>query len=205
MFQVGGHSLSVPPDRTELGADACWSLSSARDRNGLRELRDGNIHTFWESNGSGPHTVTVQFPKKVNLSHICLYLDHRGDESYTPEIIAIRLGNSEPELEEVMEATLREPTGWSVLELKPTTLLEHLQIPLSSDPALAPKHLRAIDYMTTFCLQLAVLHNHQAGRDTHIRQMRLFGPREVRPAYALSADNRWNSVKTYGGPPLLLR
>jgi anaphase-promoting complex subunit 10 len=37
--------------------------------------------------------------------------------------------------------------------------------------------LRAGEFLKAFCLQLAVLSNHQNGRDTHIRQIKVFGPR----------------------------
>lgn len=33
------------------------------------------------------------------------------------------------------------------------------------------------EFLKAFCLQLAVLSNHQNGRDTHIRQISVFGPR----------------------------
>ena len=43
---------------------------------------------------------------------------------------------------------------------------------LTSDPVGV-----AGDYLKAFCIQLAVLTNHQNGRDTHIRQINVFGPR----------------------------
>ena len=49
---------------------------------------------------------------------------------------------------------LEEPDGWVV-------------IPLQSGAA---------QYIRMFLLQIAVLSNHQNGRDTHIRQIKVFGP-----------------------------
>lgn len=48
--------------------------------------------------------------------------------------------------------------------------------------ALSPSYrthcnMHAGDFLKAFCLQLAVLTNHQNGRDTHIRQVKVFGPR----------------------------
>lgn len=51
---------------------------------------------------------------------------------------------------------LEEPCGWTVVQLK-------------AEAADAVLH--------TFFVQLAVLANHQNGRDTHMRQVRLLGPR----------------------------
>lgn len=31
--------------------------------------------------------------------------------------------------------------------------------------------------LKAYCMQLAILSNHQNGRDTHIRQIKVFGPR----------------------------
>ena len=68
--------------------------------------------------------------------------------------IAIRVGNHLGDLVELMEVELHEPLGWSVLQL-------HW-------PNGAPVSL--------FTLQLRILANHQNGRDTHLRGIRLFAP-----------------------------
>lgn len=33
-------------------------------------------------------------------------------------------------------------------------------------------------YITTINIQIAILHNQHSGKDTHIRQIKIFGPRE---------------------------
>lgn len=33
------------------------------------------------------------------------------------------------------------------------------------------------DNLKAYCMQLAILSNHQNGRDTHVRQIKVFGPR----------------------------
>ena len=58
-----------------------------------------------------------------------------------------------------MTVELTEPVGWVTLEL--------------NDPTDRDKLLR------THLLQLKVLSMHQNGRDTHIRQLKVFGPRTV--------------------------
>ena len=37
---------------------------------------------------------------------------------------------------------------------------------------------RDLDYLKAWLLQLAVVSNHQNGRDTHVRQIKVFGPRQ---------------------------
>ena len=51
--------------RTEIGEQAVWTLSSSKPGNGIDQLRDDNNNTFWQSDGSQPHTITIQFMKKV--------------------------------------------------------------------------------------------------------------------------------------------
>lgn len=52
--------------------------------------------------------------------------------------------------------------------------MQHCRNPgcnISHQLAGAGEHLKA------FCVQLAVISNHQNGRDTHVRQVKIFGPR----------------------------
>lgn len=78
----------------ELGKYAVWSLSTAKPGNGIEQLRDNSSETYWQSDGTQPHLVNVQFIKKVSVSKVCFYLDFGSDESYTPKKIAIRSGTS---------------------------------------------------------------------------------------------------------------
>jgi hypothetical protein len=80
-------SLSeVGMDRyVEVGDQAVWSLSTLKEGNGLKELRDDDMSTYWQSDGVAPHTVTLQFPQQMGLKFVCVYLDHPSDETYTPE------------------------------------------------------------------------------------------------------------------------
>ena len=80
--------------RREIGDLAVWTLSSAKQGNGVDQLRDNQISTFWQSDGQQPHYINIQFLKKIKLSEICMYLDFKTDESYTPQKISIRLQNS---------------------------------------------------------------------------------------------------------------
>jgi anaphase-promoting complex subunit 10 len=86
-------------------------------------------------------------------------LDCKLDESYTPKHLSVRVGNSLETLREVRSVELSEPQGWVHVAL---------QAPGTPPPA---RRLRAC------LLQLAVLGNQQNGRDTHVRLMKVYGPR----------------------------
>ena len=105
-----------------------------------------------------------------------LYFSYKGDESYTPSQISVRIGSGYFDLQEIQLVDLREPEGWVQI---PLALREtEAEKNLSSAVTLRDKSFGgATDFIRTFCLQIAVTMNHQNGRDSHIRQIKLFGPR----------------------------
>ncbi|OEU10637.1 APC10-domain-containing protein [Fragilariopsis cylindrus CCMP1102] len=143
----------------EIGREAlCWQLSSAKPGNGVEQIRDQSTDTYWQSDGvSQPHLIQVHFARRVAISHICLYLDFNLDESYTPKNISVQVGMTTQDLvPAIFEASiveLNEPVGWCI-------------IPLTS---------RRI--VRTHLIQIEVCSMHQNGRDTHVRQVQLYGPR----------------------------
>lgn len=57
-------------DTREIGGLAAWSVTSAKPGNGVELLRDGNKETFWQSDGSQPHLVNIQFQRNVGMNHL---------------------------------------------------------------------------------------------------------------------------------------
>jgi len=66
-------------------------------------------------------------------------------------------------LQELLLLELEEPSGW-------------VTIPLEAAPTDAG--MTAVP-LSAFFLQVAILTNHQNGRDTHVREVRVFGPRRT--------------------------
>ncbi|KAJ1611482.1 putative anaphase promoting complex subunit 10 [Cryptosporidium canis] len=161
----------------EIGDLASWSLSSAKPGNGIQQLRDNNSSTFWQSDGQSPHTITLRFPRKTKISVIDLYLAYKIDESYTPQIISIRSGNQESDLEEIKEMQLTEPDGWVRIPLSPREIADNFF--KDTMPMQIKTLCDSQNYISAFCIQVAIIANHQTGRDTHVRQIRVWGPREV--------------------------
>ena len=104
--------------KREIGEYGIWSLSSAKVGNGVEQLRDDNINTFWQSDGGQPHYVLIHFLKKFRISEIWIYLDYKTDESYTPSRISIKSENSFNEMVEVKVADFEEPIGWFKINLE---------------------------------------------------------------------------------------
>jgi anaphase-promoting complex subunit 10 len=153
-------------DKREIGDEAVWSLSTAKPGNGVDQLRDDNTDTYWQSDGSQPHLINIQFHKKVSIVEVSFFLDYKLDESYTPKKLSLRAGTTFHDLEEVHMLELDEPNGW-------------VYIPLGEIAAKAAGGAGgAGGVLRAHFLQIEVLAMHQNGRDTHIRQVKVYGPRQ---------------------------
>ncbi|CAI0392290.1 unnamed protein product [Linum tenue] len=171
----GSQHLVVEDDLRELGKKAAWSVSSCKTGNCVASLRDDNLDTYWQSDGAQPHLVNIQFQKKVKLQAssyfhefgfclcvdklVVVYVDFKLDESYTPSKILIRAGDGFHNLKDIKTVELVKPTGWVYISLS------------GNDPRLRET------FVNTFMLQIAVISNHLNGRDTHVRQIKVYGPR----------------------------
>lgn len=163
----------------EIGKEAlCWQLSSAKPGNGVEQIRDQSTDTYWQSDGvSQPHLIQVHFARRVAISHICLYLDFNLDESYTPKNISVQVGMTTQDLVPAIYAAslveLNEPVGWCIIPLtSPPDPLDDIteDIPESGVP-------RSRRIVRTHLIQIEICSMHQNGRDTHVRQVQLYGPR----------------------------
>ncbi|XP_045151756.1 anaphase-promoting complex subunit 10 isoform X2 [Echinops telfairi] len=96
----------------EIGSQAVWSLSSCKPGFGVDQLRDDNLETYWQSDGSQPHLVNIQFRRKTTVKTLCIYADYKSDESYTPSKISVRVGNNFHNLQEIRSR------GWKRLSSK---------------------------------------------------------------------------------------
>ena len=155
--------------------DAVITISSAKPGNGVEQLRDPNLETYWQSDGFTPHSMNIQFCKKTSLAKLCLYIDYNLDESYTPKKISILSGTNLHDLLEIATLELQDPSGWVVISFG--SLTESLDNGTASAVPVIEGCIRI------HFLQVRVLSMHQNGRDTHIRQLKLLGPRASPPTY----------------------
>ena len=101
----------------------------------------------------------------MKVSEICMYLDFKTDESYTPSKIAIRVQNSFEKLQEVQVIEFDEPIGWYSFKLGNFNF-ENANMN------------RGNHFIKTMFVQIAIVQNQHSGRDTHVRQIKIFAPRE---------------------------
>ncbi|KAI5960130.1 uncharacterized protein KGF55_004853 [Candida pseudojiufengensis] len=170
----------------DLSQLATWKLSSYKQGCGLAQLREDNPETYWQSDGSNggnntnpnssnlvnnhlsnPHSVTIQFIKKVSLERISIFTNYSLDESYTPSKIKIMAGSSEGwDLIEVCTVNFNQPIGWSHIIFN---------------------GMRKDAVLKCFMIKIFILANHQEGKDSHIRAIRCFG-RKNQPQRSLRND-----------------
>lgn len=131
------------------------------------------METYWQSDGQLPHLINIQFPRKTTISHIYIFSDYKLDESYTPGRLSIRSGTHFNDLNEIEVVTMCEPSGWTVI---PTRNIRDKPI-------------------RTFMLQIAVISNHQNGRDTHMRQIKIHSPVEKTNNSTLENFNEFSTVE----------
>ncbi|KAL7526080.1 hypothetical protein ACHAXR_001305 [Thalassiosira sp. AJA248-18] len=173
----------------EIGKTASWSLSTAKPGNGVDQLRDSSLDTYWQSDGLQPHYINIQFPRRQTVCAIALYMDFNLDESYTPKRMKVLVGTTFHNLEEVRTIDVREPCGWCTIPLWKKwgeDVLDTVLDPEGEDRAdeefvdgrRTKVPLWKRKPMRTHLVQICILSMHQNGRDTHVRQVKIFGPRD---------------------------
>ena len=204
----------------EIGNDAVWTLSTAKPGNGVAQIRDSSIDTYWQSDGGQPHLINIHFLKRRAVCEIAFYLDFNQDESYTPKKISIRSGMTFHDLEEIKEVELNDPVGWVSVPLhaEKDPLVdddddddddnddddEHdSENDKDNDNDVKMKNKKNKKKkkqkpLRTFLLQICIVTMHQNGRDLHCRQVKVFGPRlEEMNSYPI----RFNQRSSLTSPP----
>jgi len=227
----------------EIGKEAlCWQLSSAKPGNGVEQIRDESIDTYWQSDGnSQPHWIQVHLSRRVAISHVCLYLDYNLDESYTPKKLQVQVGMTNQDLISALhpantQIELNEPVGWCIIPLSSLPdPLDDMDMDDDEDDVVDhdddddrmndddddddddeeeedgthhARHRRRrrrrhascrsaggsapAPYVRAHLLRISILSMHQNGRDTHVRQVQLYGPRM--PTNPLTTTKRGENV-----------
>ncbi|KAJ4154980.1 hypothetical protein LMH87_000250 [Akanthomyces muscarius] len=133
-----------------------FTVSSHKPGNGVQELRSDDLKLYWQSDGPQPHKLTIYFIKRVGIRVIRFFVDYQEDESYTPTKIVFRSGTSENNMIEFATMTMDNPYGWQ-------------DVPISGAGG-EPDGNTLVSYV----LQMQILENHQNGKDTHLRGIKIY-------------------------------
>jgi len=108
------------------------------------------------SDGQQPHLLTIHFLRRVEIRAIRFYVDHKQDESYTPTHITFYAGTGHHDLIQFADVPLVRPVGWQ-------------DVPLADCGGGPDGHS-----LCCWVVQMHVKENHQNGKDTHIRGIKIF-------------------------------
>ncbi|KAJ6441815.1 Anaphase-promoting complex, subunit 10/DOC domain-containingprotein [Purpureocillium lavendulum] len=133
-----------------------FTVSSHKPGCGVDELRSDDLKMYWQSDGPQPHRLTIYFVKRVGIRDIRFFVDYNEDESYTPTKIVFKSGTSENHLIEFATMNLDSPVGWQ-------------QVPIAGAGG-EPDGNTLVSYV----LQMQILENHQNGKDTHLRGIKIY-------------------------------
>jgi anaphase-promoting complex subunit 10 len=169
-FAVSDTILAAVPDLNSLYSKnlrsvehtaICWQLSSAKPGNGVEQLREANVETYWQSDGvSQPHSIQLSFHRRLPITHV----DYSLDESYTPKSVLIETGMTSQDLSSAVggpsnhKLELNEPVGWVIFPL-------------------ATRYGTSNSVSKVHVLRVSILSMHQNGRDTHVRRLAVFAER----------------------------
>ncbi|KAI1171641.1 APC10-domain-containing protein [Nemania sp. FL0916] len=140
----------------EISNLASFTVSSYKPGCGVKELRDDDANQYWQSDGPQPHRLNIHFIKRVEIRILRLYLDYELDESYTPTKIQVTAGTGPNLTIPFTTIELNMPKGW-------------IDIPIAGAGGGADGNS-----LCCFFVRIIILENHQNGKDTHIRGIRVY-------------------------------
>ena len=108
------------------------------------------------SDGPQPHHINIHFSRLVSILSIRIFLDFEQDESYTPTRITLFAGTGYHDLIPFAQLDFAQPKGW-------------IDVPLT--------HVGGGDdgtVLRTFLIQVKIVENHQNGKDTHVRGLKVY-------------------------------
>ncbi|KAM0245358.1 hypothetical protein ACHAP5_005441 [Fusarium lateritium] len=139
----------------EISNLARFTVSSHKPGNGVEQLKSDDLKHFWQSDGPQPHKLTMYFTKRVGIRDIRFYVDFNEDESYTPTKVVFKAGTSENNLIEFATMALENPSGWQ-------------QVPTAGAGGDSDGNT-----LVAWVVQMQILENHQNGKDTHLRGIKI--------------------------------
>ncbi|KLU87948.1 anaphase-promoting complex subunit 10 [Magnaporthiopsis poae ATCC 64411] len=147
----------------EINNLAHFSVSSHKPGNGVAELLSDDLDKYWQSDGQQPHLLTIHFLRRVEIRALRFFVDHTQDESYTPIRILWHAGTGHHDLIQFGEQVLTSPSGWQEVQIE--------GLGGGADG----------NSLCCYIVQMHVKENHQNGKDTHIRGIKIYALDEKAP------------------------
>lgn len=89
-----------------------WKASSSKVMHPIENVLNDDPESFWQSDGGQPHIVDIYFNKRVELTMLALFFGFEVDESYSPSVMKIYIGDSINDLTYYEEWRIQRITQW---------------------------------------------------------------------------------------------
>ncbi|KAK5116405.1 hypothetical protein LTR62_007952 [Meristemomyces frigidus] len=175
----GEPEIFPPPGLKEISSLASWTVSTAKPGNGVAALRSPDPAHFWQSDGPQPHLLSIHFFKLVSVVAIHVLLDFNSDESYTPTKIQFLAGMGVHDIQEFAEMSFEQPNGWHSVDFSNVGPIEQDDPGEENDDPQVGIDWSKRPVLRAFLVQVRILENHQNGKDTHLRGVRIFSRDEM--------------------------
>lgn len=131
----------------EINKSAIWTVSTVKTGYSISFMFNGKTDKFWQSDSTPPHWICAQFSKQTYISKLSMYLSIQEDGTYTPTEIVIHIGDDPSNLTEFKTFEPTHFQGWVDVEIGVSTIF----------------------------FRITITKNHQGGRDSRIRLIKLYG------------------------------
>lgn len=204
-----------PPELREISSLASWTVSTHKPGCGVAALRAPTPEQFWQSDGPQPHTLTLNFFKRVAIVKLRVYLDFDLDESYTPTKMVFLAGMGGNDLVEFAAWEGESPCGWVDISLEgvggrhrkstrdspiPNNRSRRRRRHAHGNELIVGDDSDDVDdddvdpddpfdgnVLKAMVIQVRICENHQNGKDTHVRGFQVFAYDEDRRRVAAAA------------------
>lgn len=168
-------------DVTNLGF---WKVSTSRPGNGIYNALNDNPMTFWQSDGGQPHEIRVVFGMVLDISLVAIYLSLDTDESYTPRLFKIYAGHGPADAELYKTFVVERMNGWLGIRFSDNR----------HDSKLRCQYIKLVFPI-----------NHENGKDTRVRGIRVFARPDKPNVEEISGPVRNSGFPNFSGKDLLIR
>lgn len=134
---------------------ALWKASSSKTGNPIENILNDDPNSFWQSDGGQPHTIDIYFTHRMDIILLSLYFSLASDESYTPKLFKVYVGHSPSDAVFYKTFHIEHLDGWIGLTFGDN---------------------RADNLLKCQFLRLVFPINHENGKDTHLRGIRIYTP-----------------------------
>ncbi|EJS43855.1 doc1p [Saccharomyces arboricola H-6] len=135
---------------------ALWKPSSFKLGNPVEFALDDSYDTFWQSDGGQPHQLDILFSKRMDICVMALFFSMIADESYAPSLVKVYVGHSSSDVTFYKMLEVRNVNGWVALRF--------------------PDNRDGDQLLKCQFIRLLFPVNHENGKDTHLRGIRLYVP-----------------------------